>query len=397
MKTYDIAIIGAGPAGLGVAKSLEKSGLSYIVLERENHIGAIPKSCRHASFGLSVFKYPMTGLKFMEKLCAKTDLSPFQLNSHVLNITKEGLMTIRTDKEITTIKAHHIVVATGCRETPRHARLVSGTRPLEIVTTGALQKMIYNEKLTPFRRPVIIGTEMISFSALLTCLSAHMKPQAMVEAAAHISTFSPAQSLPLMRFIPLYKQAFLKKIHGLKHVEAVTIKTAKGEKHIPCDGVIFTGKFIGEDHLLQISQMNDEARNINQYGRLNHGRIYVCGNVAHPGDRGDLCYLEGLRLGQYLRQNNKERFSCPIIYQNPLKGYINHLCFDNEDGLKTDLNLRIQGRAKGNIVVSIGEDIVWQKKKLFLPEYKISLKNIDFSPYFYRLCQGENIQISFAP
>ncbi len=395
MKTYDIAIIGAGAAGLGVAKSLEKSGLSYIVLERENHIGSIPKSCRHASFGLFVFKYPMTGLKFIEKLCAQTDLSPFQLNSHVMNITKDGLINIRTDKEIITIKAHKIVVATGCRETPRHARLVSGERPFEVLTTGALQKMIYNEKLMPFQKPVIIGSEMISFSALLTCLSARMKPQAMIEASAHISTFSAVQYLPLIRFVPLYKQAYLKKIHGRKHTEAVTIKTIKGEKDIACDGVIFTGKFIAEDHLLHIGQMGEMSQNINQYGRLNHSQIYICGNIAHPGDRGDLCYLEGLKLGQYLQQNKKERFSCSISYQKPLKGYIESLHFDNKDELKVDLNLRVQGRIKGNIVVSVGDDIVLSKKNLFLPEYKISLKNIDFSPYFDRLSQGENIQISF--
>ena len=40
--TYDVIIIGSGPAALGVATTLEKSNKSYLVLERESHVIGIP-------------------------------------------------------------------------------------------------------------------------------------------------------------------------------------------------------------------------------------------------------------------------------------------------------------------------------------------------------------------
>src|SRR3546814_11836007 len=64
-----------------------------------------------------------------------------------------------------------LLLATGVRETSRAARLIGGARPLGVVTTGALQSLVYLAGRRPFERPVILGTELVSFSALLTCRS----------------------------------------------------------------------------------------------------------------------------------------------------------------------------------------------------------------------------------
>src|SRR3546814_14591772 len=74
-----------------------------------------------------------------------------------------------------------LLLATGVRETSRAARLIGGARPLGVVTTGALQSLVYLAGRRPFERPVILGTELVSFSALLTCRHAGIRPDALVE------------------------------------------------------------------------------------------------------------------------------------------------------------------------------------------------------------------------
>ena len=64
---YDVIIIGSGPSGLGIAKTLEKSKKSYLILERESYIGGIPITCEHLSFGLRTYAIPMTGKTYIKK------------------------------------------------------------------------------------------------------------------------------------------------------------------------------------------------------------------------------------------------------------------------------------------------------------------------------------------
>ena len=60
--SYDVAIIGAGPAGLAAALELKKSGVDrVIVLERESEAGGIPRHCGHPPFGIREYKRVLTG------------------------------------------------------------------------------------------------------------------------------------------------------------------------------------------------------------------------------------------------------------------------------------------------------------------------------------------------
>ena len=69
------------------------------------------------------------------------------------------------------------------RETSRAARLIGGEKPGGVMSTGALQGIVHLNRQRPFQRPVILGTELVAFSALLTCRHAGITPLAMVEPA----------------------------------------------------------------------------------------------------------------------------------------------------------------------------------------------------------------------
>ncbi|MBT7715760.1 MAG: NAD(P)-binding protein, partial [Deltaproteobacteria bacterium] len=67
----DVAIIGAGPAGLAAAATLKKQGIkSVLVLDREIEAGGIPRHCGHPPFGVIEYARLMTGPSYAKRLVA---------------------------------------------------------------------------------------------------------------------------------------------------------------------------------------------------------------------------------------------------------------------------------------------------------------------------------------
>ena len=58
---------------------------------------------------------------------------------------------------------------------------VSGLRPQGVLTAGALQQFVYLRGLQPGKAPVVVGTELVSFSALWTLRNAGVRAVAMIE------------------------------------------------------------------------------------------------------------------------------------------------------------------------------------------------------------------------
>jgi thioredoxin reductase len=259
MTAHDVVIVGGGPAGLSAARRLAVSGVrDVVVLEREGEAGGIPRHCGHSGFGIGQFlALPMTWPAYARRLVEATHGIEIRTRTTVTAIEPSGRIHVtHPDSGPAIVTGRCVLLATGVRETPRSARLVSGTRPWGVTTTGALQQFVYLKHAKPFARVVVVGTELVSFSALLTARHAGIAVAAMLEEGERITARRPGDWIARHVFgVPVLTRTRLVAIRGLDKVEGVEIERAGRRETLACDGVVFTGRFQPETAILRGSHI----------------------------------------------------------------------------------------------------------------------------------------------
>src|SRR3977135_4451249 len=100
-ESFDLLIIGAGPAGLSAAHAAAQAGLSYLVLEK----GTIADTIRKYPVGRTLFSTP-NELEMYEgalKPCREKP-SREELLSHYIHFVLDQDLKINTDEEVLDIE-----------------------------------------------------------------------------------------------------------------------------------------------------------------------------------------------------------------------------------------------------------------------------------------------------
>jgi thioredoxin reductase len=317
VSAHDVVIVGGGPAGLAAARRLGALGIrDVVVLEREGQAGGVPRHCGHGGFGLGEFRRPMSGPAYARRLVREARRAEVRTATTVLEIFPGGGLSVLGPDGPYTLAGRKVLLALGARETPRSTRLIGGDRPWGITTSGAVQQFVYLERRAPFRRPVIVGTEWVSFSLLLTCRDGGMRPVAMLESSSRTAASPAAGLLARVVFgVPVLTEARLERIEGRERVERVVLERAGRVERIACDGVIFSGSFRPETALLKSGHLQLDVRTgypaVDRFGRCSDRAYHAAGNVVHAAASAGRCFADGGKAAETIAADLAGRLPAP--------------------------------------------------------------------------------------
>ncbi len=299
----DVAIVGAGPAGLAAAAELASRGAGrVIVLEREAHAGGIPRHAQHPGFGMRDLHRMLSGPAYAAQRIelARRAGAELRTGTQVTGWSPAGELELTGPGGRGRLGARQVLLATGCRERPPSARLVAGDRPQGVMTTGMLQQLVYLQGERPGRRALVVGAEHVSFSALLTLAHGGASVTALVTPQWHHQSFAAFRWGAALRFrVPLRTCAEVVTIHGRRRVEAVGLRDLRTGRRWrePCDTVVFTGDWI-PDHELAVAagiELDPRTRGpaVDLALRTSRPGVFAAGNVLQGAETADIAALQG--------------------------------------------------------------------------------------------------------
>lgn len=302
-EDVDVVVIGAGPAGLTLAHALGELGISdVLIIDRDTQPGGVPRYSDHHGYGIRDLRQPLRGPIYAGHLALRAVKGGARIMTEatVTDINAEQrTIEVTAPSGRFTIHAKVIVIATGCRERPRAARLIPGTRPSGVFTTGWLQRLVHLQHGSPGKRAVIVGAEHVSYSAVLTLRHAKCSIVAMVTERARHDSFTVFNIGARARWrFPLLRSATVTRILGDHQVTGVEIQDRKGRtKVLDCDSVIFTGDWVAENELARRAGLLIDPGTggpaVDAHQATSAPGIFAIGNVLHPAATADICALDG--------------------------------------------------------------------------------------------------------
>ena len=322
----DLAIIGSGPAGLAAAVKAKQLGIKdVVVFERDERPGGILPQCIHNGFGLQKFKEELTGPEYANRYIrmAADHQVDIELDTMVLEIGKNRTLTAVSEYGgLRTYQCESIILAMGCRERPRGAIGIPGTRPAGVFTAGQAQRMVNIEGYMPGEKIVIQGSGDVGMimARRLTLEGAEIRTVA--EILPYTSGLIRNEVQCLHDFdIPLLLRHTVTEIHGDKRVEGVTLSEvdsgwnpiAGTEKFIACDTLLLSVGLIPENELSKLAGValdpSTGGAYVNEFLETGVPGIFSCGNVLHVNDYVDEVSNEGEIAAQGARDRIKSKLS----------------------------------------------------------------------------------------
>lgn len=381
-----VAIVGGGTSGLALATELRHLGVDrVVVLERDSEAGGVPRHCGHYPFGVRELKRLMKGTDYARALVQRAEAAGVDIRTGttVTGLHPNAKLSLSTDDGPYDLHAERVVLCTGVRESSRAQRFIGGQRPLGVLSTGALQSMVYLQGLRPFQRPVILGTELVSFSAIMTCRHLGMRPAAMIEENSRTTVRQIMRPYPFIMGVPLHFGAADLRILGDKTVEAVEYTDATGKRQVvKTDGVIVSGQFRPESALLRAGHLEvDPATggpSIDQYGRSSDPSYFCTGNLLRPVETSSWCWHEAVETAARVAHDLEHPMgpdvaSVPLLANDPAIRYVvpQRLTAFNAPGAMARVQMRLNYPASGHLVASCEGKTLWTDFLDSQPERRI--------------------------
>ncbi|MGC0334055.1 NADPH-dependent 2,4-dienoyl-CoA reductase/sulfur reductase-like enzyme [Streptomyces sp. SAI-170] len=239
-SAYDLAVIGAGPAGLAGAVTAAELGLNVALLDASAQTGG--QYYRHPSPGLGAARPEAMhhGWRTYAGLRGRlADSTVDRLPGHqVWTVAREpdgfAVHAVADDDRPVTVRARTVLLATGASE--RQLPFPGWTLP-GVVGAGGAQALLKSGLVLPGRRVVVAGSGPLLLAVAASLAAAGARVPALVEASGYLAyarrphlltagklAEAAPHALALLRHrVRVRTRSAVTQVHGTDRVEAVTV------------------------------------------------------------------------------------------------------------------------------------------------------------------------------
>jgi thioredoxin reductase len=317
-----VAIVGAGPAGIGAAIGLAKRHDGPILLlDRWDQAGGIPAKYPTERGGVRTYvAYTRGRLLFGQQFAshllrqlAQTEVE-LRLESTVIELDapRRQLTVVDPQRGKYLVSADALVLATGAREETSVERgWIAGSRTGHVLQTMQLLELLHRRKRLTWDQPVVAGSDLIAYAAAAKLKAAGAQSVRMIDTSDKPQT-------------PLLAQWYFRRWvrPEWQREDAMILATAEGDnrtgqlrfqdgRQVPCDRLIVSGQLVPNAELLVEAGVATKPRahipRTGRRGQLSHRGCFAAGNLRGGFHGGQWCCHNGLRVAKavacFLRQN----------------------------------------------------------------------------------------------
>jgi len=301
----EVAVIGAGPAGLAAARAAAAAGAQVTLIDEGPHLGGSLRA------DVSRYSEPrnyrsLRGYEIAEKLAAAVASSAslqIYTGATAFGIYDDGVVGVRQDKTLLKLTAKRVVIATGAYENPLIAE--DWDRPGVFLATG-VQRMLHVWHMRPGRVATVVSTNDLGLVVAAQLVEAGVDVRAVADVRPRINEKREEVVWLKERGVPLLTFHTLKAVHGRMGVTGVSLARVNNDGqlmtgtdlHLTCDTVVLAGGFSPANELLfqataKGTYVLEAAETLARVPyreedmQVQEG-VYIAGNAAGIGDPFDL-------------------------------------------------------------------------------------------------------------
>lgn len=220
--TADLAVVGAGPAGLSAAYQAAAAGADVLVLDENAQPGGQLFKQIHKFFGSRTHHAGVRGYQIGQELLAQVTAAGARvwMDTLVYGMERDGSLGVIHDGVPYLVRAKKVILATGAKE--NYMPFPGSTLP-GVMGAGAAQTMANVNRVLPGKRVVMLGSGNVGLIVSYQLMQAGAEVVALVEGAPQIGGYAVHAAKLRRAGVPIYVGHTITRAMGEGQVERVEI------------------------------------------------------------------------------------------------------------------------------------------------------------------------------